>query len=301
MIVRLGLRDRRQSVPEGTVLVFLHILKAGGTTLNNIVESHFERRQTYATSATGLHPDGNLDGFFELSPAERARIRLLNGHLGFGIHEHLPNQAVYITMMREPVARIVSQYNFERKLATSPLYEHLQSGEMDITGFVRYHADAGEMDNLQTRMISGNWHKRGFGPCTPEMLETAKRNLREHFAVVGLTSQFDASHLLLKRYFGWPVAFYRRANVSKKHVRREDLPADAVETIRDYNRFDLELYAYAQELFAEQVRNAGLSFRLELLAYRLCNYLFQRVMPTIEFLKGWMFWRWRAGAGEPTT
>ncbi|HSM54759.1 MAG TPA: sulfotransferase family 2 domain-containing protein [Candidatus Sulfomarinibacteraceae bacterium] len=301
MIYRVGFRSPRQRATDGSVLIFLHILKAGGTTLNNIVESNYEPRHTYATSATGYHPDGNMDDFFELSQEQREQIRLLNGHLGFGIHEHLPNRAVYITMLREPVGRVISQFNFERRLPTSPLYSHLRSGEMDVEGFVRYHAEAGEMDNLQTRMISGNWHKRGFGPCTPEMLETAKRNLREHFAVVGLTSHFDASYLLLRRYFGWPFTLYHKVNVSKNRVRREALSPDALETIRDYNRFDLELYDYAQQLFEEQVREAGPALKAELLAYRLCNYLFQRMTPYIGFLKGWMFWRWRAGAGEPTT
>lgn len=301
MSTREGTRSRSRRLDQPPVLIFLHILKAGGSTLNYIVESHYSPQETYAASPTGMHPDGNLDDYATLSEEALSQLRLINGHLGFGLHERLPGPAVYVTFLREPIERVISQYSSERTVPDSHVYEYLRSGEMDIEGFVRYYAEAGEMDNLQTRMISGNWHKRGFGPCTPEMLEAAKRNLREHFAVVGLTSHFDASYLLLRRYFGWPFTFYHKVNVSKKRVRREELSADALETIRDYNRFDLELYEYARQLFQEQVREAGFSFRLELLAFRMCNYLFQRVTPYIEFLKGWMFWRWRAGAGEPTT
>ena len=130
--------------------------------------------------------NNDLDRFEALNEEQLARIRLLNGHMGYGLHRYLPRPAVYITFLREPVERVLSHYSFERTLTYSPVYPYLQSGEMDLKEYVRYYTEAGDMDNLQTRMIAGNWHKRGFGPCTNEMLEEAKRNLRERFAVVGL-------------------------------------------------------------------------------------------------------------------
>src|SRR5690606_12622267 len=129
-------------------------------------------------------------------------------------------EADYITFLREPVERVLSHYSFERTLPDSPVFPYLRSGEMDLEGYVRYYTDAAEMDNLQTRMIAGNWHKRGYGPCTPQMLAEAQENLRQRFAVVGLAEQFDASYRLLKRRFGWRTSHFRRRNQTRKRLYR---------------------------------------------------------------------------------
>lgn len=67
-------------------------------------------------------------------------------------------------------------------------------------------AVAFETNNHQTRFISGMTAE--YGKCTTEMLETAKKNLREYFTVVGLTEYFAESMLLMKRAFGWKTPFY---------------------------------------------------------------------------------------------
>ena len=259
---------------EDPALIFVHIPKAAGSTLNHILEAQYAPGESYATCSTPRHPHGDLNRFEALNEAQLAGIRLLHGHMGYGLHRYLPRPAIYVTFLREPVERVISHYSFERTLPDSPVYDYLQSGEMDLKEYVRYYAEAAEMDNLQTRMIAGNWHKRGFGACTPEMLEQARCNLSEAFAVVGLAEQFDASYLLLKRTFGWRSAPFRWRNKTRKRLYRDQLSADELEMIREHNRFDIALYAYAQQLFEEQVRRQGPSFPLELAWFRARNRLY---------------------------
>ncbi len=261
---------------EDAALIFVHILKAGGTTLHHLLETQFAPEESFATCSTQRFPGNTLNDFEALSKEQLVDVRLLNGHMGFGLHRHLPRPAVYITMLREPIERVLSHYSFDRTLPGSPVYAHLQSGEMDLKGYVQHYADAAEMDNLQTRMIAGNWHKRGFGPCTPKMLEQAKHNLRERFVVVGLTEQFDASYLLLARTFGWRPMCYRRRNKTRKRVYRDEVTAGEIDTIRQHNEYDLQLYAYARQLFNEQIRQQGIAFQLELARFRLQNRLYNQ-------------------------
>lgn len=264
-----GFGNQSGETNADTALIFVHILKAAGTTLNHLLEVQFAPQESFATSSTQRYPGNTLNDFEALDKEQLAKIRLLNGHMGFGLHRHLPRPAVYVTMLREPVERVLSHYSFDRTLAGSPVYEYLQSGEMDLKGYVRYYADAAEMDNLQTRMIAGNWHKRGFGPCSPQMLEEAKRNLRDRFAVVGLAEHFDASYLLLKRHFGWRTTFFKRRNKTRKRIYRDEISTDELDTILQHNQYDLQLYAFALQLFAEQIRRQGASFQVELATFRL--------------------------------
>jgi hypothetical protein len=261
----------RESVPEDAALIFLHIPKAAGGTLHYLLEMQYPPGESFATCNTPRHPHNDLTHFEALDEAQLARIRLLNGHMGYGLHRYLPRPAFYVTFLREPVERVLSHYSFERTLPDSPVYAYLQSGKMDLKGYVRYYAEAADMDNLQTRMIAGNWHKRGHGPCTQEMLETAKRNLHERFAVVGLAEEFDASYLLIKRLFGLRSVHYRRRNKTRKRLYRDQITAGELDFIRQHNRFDLELYPYARKLFAAQVRQQGIPFQLELALFRARN------------------------------
>jgi hypothetical protein len=146
---------------------------------------------------------------------------------------------------------------------------------MNLEGYVRHLALVAEMDNLQTRMLVGNWNLRGYGECTVDMLATAKHHLRMHFAVVGITERFDEFYLTLCRRLGWPAALYRKHQVTRKRPRQDELDSEILELIRDYNQFDIQLYKYASELFEAQVRQQDSSFAAELRSFRLRIVLYQ--------------------------
>lgn len=119
-----------------------------------------------------------------------------------------------------------------------------------------------ETDNHQTRILSGMWP--AFGNCTAEMLEVAKKNLRLHFAVVGLTEYFEQSMVLMRKTLGWNIPFhlslirkafggssqfYEKTNVSINRPQKEDLSEDDLNTIKKFNELDLKLYSHVEELF----------------------------------------------------
>jgi len=106
-----------------------------------------------------------------------------------------------------------------------------------------------EMDNSQTRAIAGDVGTP-YRECTPEMLETAKRNIAAHFAWVGVTERFDESVVLLERTFGWRDVRYVSANVHRGAAP----PTDAeLELVRNANPLDLDLYAHACRLLGDRI------------------------------------------------
>lgn len=276
---------------ERETLIFVHIPKTAGSTLNFLLDAHYTAENSYATSQTWLHPDGSLDGFDALTEAERAQIELLNGHMGFGLHRRLPQPARYVTVLRDPVARVLSHYHFECTVP-GPLHDVLHSGEMDLLGYLDYQQAAG-LDNLQTRMIAGNWHKKGYGPCTPAMLETAKQNLRDHFLAAGLTARFDQFYWLLKRKLGWPTTFYVRHNRSSGRPRQQDLPDETVRLIAENNRFDVELVHFAARRFQEEVQAQGTSFFIGFILFQSLNNLYRTYWELRKFSLRERVRRWR--------
>ncbi|HDN79553.1 MAG TPA: hypothetical protein ENG33_03685 [Chloroflexi bacterium] len=251
-------------------VIFVHIPKTGGTTLYHIIDQNYQRGSIYT-----LWKDGSIEDFKGLSDARKGEIRMLRGHQGYGLHRFLPQPSVYITVLREPIERVISYYHFIFIRRTPHHYCHnlVVSNDMSLKEFIESEADA-MVDNAQTRLLSGmmeTGHEFGFGKCPREALEAAKRNLRENFVVVGLTEEFDKTLILLKRALGWRKLFYARQNISFNRPRKEDLPQETLEAIIQANELDIELYRYARELFEERVRKEGPSFAEEVARFQRLN------------------------------
>jgi len=63
----------------------------------------------------------NLIAFREMSQASRHACSGIQGHMSYGLHEYLKPPAGYITMLREPVKRAISDYAFVSSNPYHPL------------------------------------------------------------------------------------------------------------------------------------------------------------------------------------
>ena len=252
-------------------LIFLHIPKAAGTTLMTILDRQYEPDVIFSTYGSKRDQEG-VDKLKKLPEDQREKIRVLRGHLPFGVHTFLPQTSHYFTILRDPIERTISHYYFVLKTTRHYLHDRVTSQNMTLKDYVSNGIDT-ELDNGQTRVISGVGHTVGFGQCSTEMLETAKKHLSE-MLVVGLSERFDETVILLKRNFGWKLPFYIKANVTENRPRREDISKDTLAAIERCNELDFELYRYAQELFEERIRQQPPAFERELKRFRFLNKFF---------------------------
>jgi hypothetical protein len=267
-------RLQSRDVDEDPVVIFLHIPKTAGSTLNRIIGRQYSLENIcsiYPGSATV--PGGivlsSASELTTLSEADQSRIHLLRTHMSFGIHKYLSAPATYFTLLRDPIERIISLYYFVSSLPEPLRPDYFPGDDMSLQDWIKKKV-AIDVDNAQTRMLSGGLHAVPFGQCTEEDLRRAKQNLKNHFAVVGLTKRFDETLLLLKRTLGWQEALnYTRQNVTKKRPKRDDLPTESLAVISDANRLDIELYRYAENLFEEQIHQQGITFSVEVKVFQV--------------------------------
>jgi Galactose-3-O-sulfotransferase len=194
-------------------------------------------------------------------------------HMMFGLHEHVPRPATYITLFRHPVARVLSGYKNVRRHREHRFHDMVVSRDMSLADYVGSGV-ALELDNSLVRALLGDI-ETPFGSCTADMLERAKAVIDGHFAVVGMSERLDESLALLDRAFGWRNMFYVSTNVSPVRLSREDQPPATIAAIEELNRFDLELYAYADERMRAQVE-ACEGFARDLDRFRRGNRLYRR-------------------------
>lgn len=260
---------------EDKSMIFLHVPKAAGTTLHQIIE-----RQYKSNAIFSLNVETNeefINEFTKLSESQRKNIRVLKGHMNFGLHKFLPQPFPYITMVRDPVERIISHYYYILRNPTHYLYNEVTSRNMSLKDYVCSEISI-ELDNDQTRLLAGR-HKTdvGFGKCSSNVLETAKKNIEEHFAVVGISEKFDETLILLKKLFGWKLPFYIKANVTTNRLLKKEIAEDTLKVIEKHNELDIELYTYAKKRLEQLIIQQGPSFERELELFKLLNKPYGKV------------------------
>ena len=280
MRVQFG-RKMMSAARSQPLIIFLHLPKTAGTTLARIID-----RQYDSSRILPLHESMFGNELSALSQNHLDRLRIVMGHLYFGAHTFAARPCTYITMLREPIDRVISHYYFVRHDPSNYLYELAR--KVSLKEFVE-SCGRQEPNNDQTRLLAGPGHSARFGICSDEMLDIAKRNLAEYFSVVGVTEEFDRSLILMKRILGWSTPFYTKQNVSQHHLRKVNIPLETLRVIQAYNELDIELYSYARKLFRKQVCLQGDFFDLETQIFRTLNASYGRLhlfmSSTIDNLK----------------
>jgi hypothetical protein len=224
-------------------LIFIHLPKCAGTTLNRIIEWEYDPMRVFS-----IDPVLFLWSYQKLNrwPTDRlAKMQVFKGHMPLGIHRRLPQPSTYITFLRDPVERVISAYYFARNYFLHP--KHHWISKLSLEEYVRVSPN----HNVQCKYISG----RPFvgdhhsGDCDEQVLEAAKENLNKYFSLVGLTERFDEGLAILKIMFGWEIAKYAKFNVTKSRLKKTSLPAATVELIAERNKYDVALYDYAVPIF----------------------------------------------------
>jgi len=222
---------------DGHTLIFTHIPKAAGTTLDHILTGiGLATGQTWRRANGTLYnqflgpgkPEA-LDTFKSLSRETLQEVRILTGHLPFGIHRGLIERPIYTTVLREPVARYTSHYRFGIQ----------RGGWTEDTRVATLIGSGAMVDNAQVRQLSGCIDPREA--CNGGMLKAALRNLEESYALVGVSERFNDYLASLAELFGWTDIMYghfQKSTVKPAASRMDGFKQD----LEPYVEYDRQLY-----------------------------------------------------------
>jgi hypothetical protein len=210
------------------MIVFCHIPRTAGSSFQFILENSLGVFACHTShTKRPVFTQRDLDFARKMFPG----LRSIAGHnLVDPLNLSVPNP-FYMTFLREPVARVFSQYQ----------------GSV-LSGNRRTFED---LENLHVKLMAGG---RNLGK--------AKRFL-ETCGFVGLTEKFELSLQVLERLGPYPLNLnYKRKNLAPDNRIKKSLENDSrlVEMTREYNKLDIELYAFAvNEIFPKMCAKAGLN------------------------------------------
>jgi hypothetical protein len=218
-------------------LLFSHIPRTAGSTLKFVLRSTLGHRLTL------------LDAhFYDLDGEDLHAFGLVEGHLDVAFFtEHFGADwfANGITMLREPVARTVSQARHIRA-RPGPFQEQLQGRVGEPAALFER---VPRLANLQTKYLSGT--PRDAIDVDAGAFAEAKANLER--LAFGVTEQFDTSMALLMERLGFGIPKFDVANVSRGTSDDDLLSEEFRAVARRHNDLDLQLYAHGCELLRTRV------------------------------------------------
>lgn len=258
------IKEPRNMNVKNETIVFYHLPKTAGTTLDTIIRQNY-RNSEVVTQSIDTH--AFLAEFKEWPLAKRQQIRLLHGHFPFGIHDLLPQPTRYFAILRDPIERTISYYYHAKRDPHHYLYELINKDKMSLKTLIE-SGSALMMNDGQTRLLSAVFGNAPVGGISDEMLATAVSNLQQ-MTVVGLTEQFDATLILLQQAFGWQNIYYTRSNIGTNRQAATEIDQDTLATITNYNQQDLHLYHKAQALFKAQTSKQKPIFFIKLGLFHL--------------------------------
>lgn len=139
---------------------FLHIQKTAGTTARSVFRRMFGNL-VYYTTAPQLReqPAWRRPGFYD-------KYLLIGGHVPFG-HEflqspHIERRRIFLSLWRDPVARVVSHYDYIRRMPKHWLYDELSKMSL---------LEAFEKSERFNRESVGRQLVYTFGTAQPERVE----------------------------------------------------------------------------------------------------------------------------------
>lgn len=209
---------------------------------------------------------------FEDMPAEeRADHTLLVGHVPFGTDRLLGTEALYLTMLRDPVESAIAFYFMVLAAPGHYLHAMVAAGGWSLEDFVG--AGRPEIDNPMVRWLNPPpppGKRLAYGGVTEDMLETARRNLEERY-LFGIAERFDESMLLMGLVLSWDDPRYAGLGTPPGARLADSVSPATVERIREINRFDEALYREAVALFERRLAEHVPDLEAALAAYRERN------------------------------
>eukprot|EP01088_Endostelium_zonatum_P002324 TRINITY_DN1285_c0_g1_i1.p1 TRINITY_DN1285_c0_g1~~TRINITY_DN1285_c0_g1_i1.p1 ORF type:complete len:337 (+),score=55.36 TRINITY_DN1285_c0_g1_i1:76-1086(+) len=257
------------------VTYFLHIEKCGGSTLTEWINSNVPTERLLNlrfhkgsggfefgwSNRQTLEEHGKLDEFRELFK----KHNLIIGHVAYGLHEITPERKHhYITMLREPTDRLLSQYHWWRKLYGPEFVQNSMltffENKVGLDG-LRMHKD-----NHLTRVLCSRDAMELIPPgqLTHKQLYCAMKHLMQ-IEVVMIMERYEESMKSLSAVFDWNQnrqVLKEIGNSNGRHAStKKILPTDVLQAIQNLTMYDNILYEFGNCLMDRKVHKLKTSDR----------------------------------------
>lgn len=249
---------------------FLHVPKTAGTTFRVLLENHFHLDE--------ICPAYEFFQIEQYTDEQLGRFRLFRGHMGYNLVNYLPEKPRVMVMLRDPMERAVSHFEYIRRDPAHPKHHVIRERSMGLKEYLLDPVLSAEVTNAQVRplahladrqllheLMDGSssqeefaraWrHRGGVLPPEDELLDVALQRL-EAMDFVGVVEQLDQGMELAAWLLGASaLRQFQSLNINPGRTRLDALPDDVLDLLIQVTSLDRQLYARGRVLFEQQYRS----------------------------------------------
>eukprot|EP01104_Vermistella_antarctica_P014751 TRINITY_DN469_c0_g1_i3.p1 TRINITY_DN469_c0_g1~~TRINITY_DN469_c0_g1_i3.p1 ORF type:complete len:383 (-),score=63.81 TRINITY_DN469_c0_g1_i3:67-1215(-) len=233
-------------------IVFVHMDKSGGLTFDSYLRAVSKRKKLRVGHAS---KGGRAEVVRRLKEGER--FDLIYGGFGFDVCQYSKHPCTYMVLLRDPIDRIISDYNYfcvlgrERRRFWRFGWTHCQTDLIDWATYDR--------NNVLTMHLAHDLveKEKPGGYCNgKKFVNAAKANLEGHFSAILLLQDFDEGLEVLRETYGTvfevPTNLPHKNKHDNKLLTRDQLTRGDLSHLKQVISSDVEVYEYAKLLYLRQ-------------------------------------------------
>ncbi|MGG5808701.1 hypothetical protein [Falsiroseomonas sp. CW058] len=208
-------------------VVFIHLPKTGGMSLHGAIAAALPPGATLRVGDAAERA-----AFLRLGPAQVASRAFVSGHVSFeeAVARSRPD-ARFVALLRDPVARLVSAFNYMASWTAHPLHAAMRD-----RGFADFVLDSGDaLSGEACRQLTGRSTAAGAIP----LLEAC-------YAAVATTDRLGELAALAGRWLGLPRIVAGRENVTPGQGRMT-LDSRSCQRLLDVTQEDRLLFEHVAQ------------------------------------------------------
>jgi hypothetical protein len=235
---------------------YVHVQKAAGTEIRERLKAHFAPEAMYPDRSDGdlatVAPQVSVAQLLARWAVRRDQIEIITGHFPYATPALLDADFVTLSVLREPVERVLSHLRHHRKLtpgaddlSLEALYDEVLTPEFFHNHMVKMFSLTA--DEVAESAALDRWAVLKVIDLTPQRVADAKANV-EQLDVLGLQDRLEEFCAELTARFGWDLGAPLHAN----RTSPEDAPAALRRRIAADNALDAELWEHARAVYARR-------------------------------------------------
>ncbi|XP_076462142.1 galactose-3-O-sulfotransferase 2-like [Babylonia areolata] len=197
---------------------------------------------------------------------------MITDHVRFDercVRHFLPNDTVFVSLLREPLDQFVSSFYFYRDVWRRPKLLRIPGPDpvsTYLSNITHWDTNYGSLTNSQTPYDFGLEFQ---SLQDPDYLKTSITYLSRVFHLVLLTEAYDESLVLLKRTLSWKLQdmLYVKINVGKTRPPHSFTPHQRNE-FEKHRKAEFALYRHFRSVFYDKVRAEDNTFPEEVRVFK---------------------------------
>jgi hypothetical protein len=225
--------------PKPQKVLFDHLPKCGGITVNHYLISQYRKKRIYQIDSRNAH--SSLMAFKSLPEATRYTYDVTLGHFADELFDFVHPDTISMTIFREPVDRIISHFYYVKENSDHYLHEIVTNNNMRLEEYVTSGI------SIELR----NWYVQHFlGVSIAEAenhpdqsVAEAYRFVKDRYHIIGFLDDLDTAMDNLREKAGYRKRFKNSyLNRTANRPRKNEIDASVLNTIEQVNFLDVELY-----------------------------------------------------------